>query len=49
MTDDFMLKIAHEYMEKMGITDTPYIIARHTDKEHSHCHNVSYSGISSQM
>ena len=28
MTDDFMLKIAHEYMEKMGITDTPYIIVR---------------------
>ena len=38
MTDDFMLKIAHEYMEKMGITDTPYIIVRHTDKEHPHCH-----------
>ncbi|NBH93727.1 hypothetical protein [uncultured Muribaculum sp.] len=26
MTDDFMLRIAHEYMEKMDITDTPYII-----------------------
>ena len=48
MTDDFMLKIAHEYMEKMGITDTPFIIVRHTDKEHPHCHimfsRVNYNG-----
>lgn len=48
MTDDFMLKIAHEYMENMGITDTPYIIVRHTDKEHPHCHimfsRVNYNG-----
>lgn len=48
MTDDFMLKIAHDYMEKMGITDTPYIIVRHTDKEHPHCHimfsRVDYDG-----
>ncbi len=48
MTDDFMLKIAHEYMEKMGITDTPFIIVRHTDKEHPHCHimfsRVDYNG-----
>jgi hypothetical protein len=48
MTDDFMLRIAHEYMEKMDITDTPYIIVRHTDKEHPHCHimfsRVNYNG-----
>lgn len=48
MTDDFMLKIAHEYMGKMGITDTPFIIVRHTDKEHPHCHimfsRVDYNG-----
>lgn len=48
MTDDFMLEIAHEYMEKMGIADTPYIIVRHTDKEHPHCHimfsRVDYNG-----
>lgn len=48
MTDDFMLKIAHDYMTKMGITDTPYIIVRHTDKEHPHCHimfsRVDYNG-----
>lgn len=38
MTDDFMLQVAEEYMEKMGIANTPYIIVRHTDKEHPHCH-----------
>lgn len=38
--DALMLQIAHDYMEKMGITDTQYIIARHTDREHPHCHIV---------
>lgn len=48
MTDNFMLEIVHEYMIKMGITDTPFIIVRHTDKEHPHCHimfsRVNYNG-----
>lgn len=48
LTDDYMLKIAEEYMEKMGITNTPYIIVRHTDKPHPHCHimfsRVDYEG-----
>lgn len=48
LTDDYMLKIAEEYMENMGITDTPYIIVRHTDKPHPHCHimfsRVDYDG-----
>ena len=35
-----MLKIAHEYMERMGIRNTQYIIARHTDRRHAHCHIV---------
>lgn len=40
-TDDaFMLQIAKEYMEKMGIHNTQYIIARHTDRNHPHCHIV---------
>ncbi len=38
--DALMLKIAHDYMEKMGIADTQYIVARHTDREHPHCHIV---------
>ena len=48
LTDDYMLKIAEEYMEKMGISNTPYIIVRHTDKPHPHCHimfsRVDYDG-----
>lgn len=40
-TDDkLMLQIAHDYMVKMGITNTQYIVARHTDREHPHCHIV---------
>ena len=38
--DTLMLQIAHDYMAKMGIADTQYIVARHTDKEHPHCHIV---------
>ena len=35
-----MLEIAHEYMERMGIRNTQYIIVRHIDREHPHCHIV---------
>lgn len=38
--DVLMLKIAHEYMERMGIRNTQYIIARYTDRRHAHCHIV---------
>lgn len=38
LTDEFMTRIAHEYMEGMGIRNTPYIIVRHTDTDHPHCH-----------
>ena len=38
--DALMLKIAHEYMKRMGIRNTQYIIARHIDREHPHCHIV---------
>lgn len=38
--DALMLQIVHDYMEKMGIADTQYIVARHTDREHPHCHIV---------
>ena len=33
-----MAQIAREYMERMGIKDTQYIIGRHFDKEHPHVH-----------
>ena len=38
LSDEFMTKIAHEYMELMGIINTQYIIGRHHDKEHPHLH-----------
>ena len=33
-------RLSDEVMEKMGITNTQFIIARHLDKEHPHCHIV---------
>ncbi|WP_321995969.1 relaxase/mobilization nuclease domain-containing protein [Draconibacterium orientale] len=43
-----MVEIANEYMERMGIKDTQYIIVRHYDKEHPHIHlvfnRVDYQG-----
>ncbi len=38
LTDELMESIAHEYLQRMGITDTQYIIGRHFDKEHPHTH-----------
>ena len=38
--DRLMVKIAYEYMEQMGIRDTQFIIARHIDRQHPHCHIV---------
>ncbi|WP_372648892.1 relaxase/mobilization nuclease domain-containing protein [Draconibacterium sp.] len=35
-----IVEIANEYMERMGIKDTQYIIVRHYDKEHPHIHLV---------
>ena len=40
MTDDLMAEIAQDYMAQMGLTDTPYIVVRHNDKNHPHCHIV---------
>ena len=38
LSNEFMVQTAREYMEKMGIKDTQYIIGRHFDKEHPHVH-----------
>jgi len=40
LTDDFMVKLAKEYMQEMGIVNTQFIIVRHSDREHPHCHIV---------
>ncbi|WP_333616014.1 relaxase/mobilization nuclease domain-containing protein [Bacteroides pyogenes] len=38
LSNEWIAKAAREYMEKMGIRDTQYIIGRHFDKEHPHVH-----------
>lgn len=40
LSDEAMVKLALEYMDKMGIKNTQFIISRHLDKEHPHCHIV---------
>ncbi|KAA6331107.1 hypothetical protein EZS27_020260 [termite gut metagenome] len=40
LTDEFMVKLAKEYMKAMQIENTQYIIVRHHDREHPHCHIV---------
>lgn len=38
LSDEVMSRIAHDYMSRMGIVNTQYIIGRHHDKEHPHLH-----------
>jgi hypothetical protein len=40
MTDDFMVKLANEYMKEMGIKNTQYIIVRHDNTNNPHLHIV---------
>ena len=40
LTDEFMAKIAIEYMQMMGITKTQFIIVRHHNTDNPHCHIV---------
>jgi hypothetical protein len=40
MTNDFMLDLAHEYMDEMGIANTQYIVVRHHNTDHDHFHIV---------
>ena len=38
LTDDVMVKIANEYLEKMGYGNTQSLIVRHNDRQHPHLH-----------
>ena len=38
LTDDIMVKIANEYLYKMGYGDTQSLIVRHSDRQHPHLH-----------
>jgi hypothetical protein len=40
LSDKLMTEIAKEYMQKMRITDTQFLIVRHHDAPHPHCHIV---------
>lgn len=40
LNDQIMIERAKEYLEKMGIKDTQYVIVRHNDREHPHLHIV---------
>ena len=41
LTDGDLTAIAHEYMERMGYGDQPYIIVKHEDIDRHHIHIVS--------
>ncbi len=40
LTDEYLVKIAREYMERMGIVNTQYTIVRHSEKAHQHVHII---------
>ena len=40
LTNDFMVQLAKEYMKKMGIKDTQYVIVRHHNTPNPHCHLI---------
>lgn len=48
MTDQFMERLAKEYMQAMGIKNTQYLIVRHSNTNHPHLHivfnRVDYDG-----
>ncbi|GEO11154.1 relaxase/mobilization nuclease domain-containing protein [Segetibacter aerophilus] len=41
LSDEKMVKIAQEYLEKLGIVNTQYVITKHTDRKHLHLHIVA--------
>ena len=40
LNDEIMAERAKEYMEKMGIRNTQYVVVRHSDREHPHLHVI---------
>lgn len=40
LSNELMVQIAHDYMSRMGISETQYLIGRHYDKEHPHLHLI---------
>ena len=48
MTNEFMVKLAKEYMQEMGIKNTQYVIVRHNNTAHDHIH-VVYNRIDNNL
>ncbi len=48
MTNDFMVQLAKEYMEEMGIHNTQYIIVRHHNADNEHIH-IIYNRIDNNL
>lgn len=40
LNDEIMVNLAKEYLQKMKIQDTQYLIVKHRDKDHPHIHIV---------
>lgn len=40
LNDEVMVSMAKEYLQKMKIQDTQYLIVKHQDKEHPHIHII---------
>jgi len=40
LNDEVMVSMAKEYLQKMNIQDTQYLIVKHRDKDHPHLHIV---------
>lgn len=47
MTDEFMEQMAREYMAEMNIKDTEFVVYRHHDKAHPHCH-IAFSRVNNR-
>ena len=47
LTDELMISIAKEYLQKMGITDTQMLMVKHQDQNHPHLHIV-YNRVNNQ-
>lgn len=40
LSDEIMVERAKEYMEKVGIRNTQYVVVRHSDRDHPHLHLI---------
>ena len=40
LSDEIMVERAKEYMEKVGIRNTQYVVIRHSDRDHPHLHLI---------